>query len=34
MLKWITEKLDGIAWIGFIWLSIGTGSINYWETVE
>jgi hypothetical protein len=25
ILKWIFEKLDGGAWIGWIWLRIGTG---------
>jgi hypothetical protein len=25
ILKWILERLDGMVWIGLIWLRIGTG---------
>jgi hypothetical protein len=28
ILKWIFTKWDGEAWIGFVWLRIGTGGWN------
>jgi hypothetical protein len=29
ILKWISKKLDGIVWTGFIWLRSGTGKRLY-----
>jgi hypothetical protein len=42
ILKWFLERLDGMVWIGLIWLRIGTseqgnelsGSIKCWEVLE
>jgi hypothetical protein len=42
ILKWILERYDGMEWIGWIWLRIGTsehgiepsGSIKCWEVLE